>query len=40
MKEATEEELAECNHEDKRRIGCAASHLFTTLREFAKLYLF
>lgn len=40
MKEAAEEELTECSHEDKRGIGCAASHLFTKLREFAKLDLF
>lgn len=37
MKEAAEEELNKCNHEDKRRIECAASHLSTKLQEFAKL---
>lgn len=40
MKEAAEEELTECSHEGKRRIECAASHLLTKLREFAKLDLF
>lgn len=37
MKEAAEGELMECSHEDKRRIECAASYLFTKLWEFAKL---
>lgn len=37
MKEAAEEELTECSHEDKKRIECAASRLFTRLWEFAKL---
>lgn len=37
MKEAAEEELNKCSHEDKRRIECAASHLCTKLQEFAKL---
>lgn len=40
MKEAAVEGLTECNHEDTRIIGCAASDLFTKLRKFAKLDLF
>lgn len=37
MKEAAEETLNECSHEDKRGIECAGSHLFTKMQEFAKL---